>query len=467
MTSLATQPAHIRRSLYASLGGTLFLRVGNGAMGILTGLFLAEKNSEMMQVSPDHPYIISATLVGLLIASLYITELGGSFVSGGLIDKHGPRRYMVFGPLFGAAAMIITTLLHLTPDSPPLQFVLFLVLVLAARLLEGSAAATANPASLAYIAASTTDDAKLRSRMSGLFELATLVGATVGFVFGGRLWDHFGQTAFLLNIAAYLLSAFLFMLADDVKSKPGENGEAHDLKQYVKLVRSPRLRELIPAWFFISGILGVLFNHSTFQLSASRQHRFSEFGSGALVLFPGQTLSHAFTGSQVGMVFGLYGLAFGVGIVLWTFIIPRIRKSTAMIVSGAGMIAASIIIALINHTGPIQDTSTIRLVLVPLMFIAVMIESGFTPAALVYLSDLSELHPENRGMVMGLYSFLYGFGQLAGTAVAGPFADRSGIDGLLLFMALLAGLSMLSVLLLRRDEQVTHQELTPTAPNAA
>src|SRR5579859_5346254 len=114
---------HNKRSLYGALGGTFFLRAGGGVMGILTGLFLAAKNSELGE---NHPFHISATLAGLIIASFFITELLGSFVSGRLIDHHGPRRYMILGPLFGAAAMIFTSLLHLTADSTVLQFYVFL-----------------------------------------------------------------------------------------------------------------------------------------------------------------------------------------------------------------------------------------------------------------------------------------------------------------------------------------------------
>ncbi len=460
----AKPSASDRRSLYAALAGTFFLRAGGGVMGILTGLFLAAKNGEM---GLHHPHHISATLAGLLIASFYLTELGGSFVAGGLIDRHGPRRYMVIGPLFGAAAMIITSLLHLTPQSPTLQFVLFLGLLLSTRLLEGAAAATTNPASLAYIAVYTSNDARLRSRISGYFELATLIGATAGFVFGGRLWDWFGQTAFLLNAGIYLLSALIFLSAHSVKVVPGSHAEKHDLRQYWKLVTSPRLRDLIPAWLAVAAILGVLFNHSTFQLSSARPAGLHEFGERHVVVFPDQTLSHAFSGSQVGIAFGIYAVAFGVGILLWTLILPRMRKSTAMLISSLGVIAASGVIGLINHTGPIQEPSTTRLTLIPLMFVLVMVESGFTPAALVYLSDLSELHPENRGMVMGLYSFLLGFGQLGGTLLAGPFADWQGVDGLLLFMALMALLSIGGVILLRRDEQVTHEGLTASTRRAS
>ncbi len=469
MTQLAESTAHSpqthsARSLYLALGGTFFLRAGGGVMGILTGLFLAAKNTELGGES--HPFHISATLAGIIIASFFITELAGSFVAGSLIDKHGPRRYMVLGPLFGAVAMIVTGFLHLGPDSTYIQFVVFLAMLFAARLLEGASAASANPASLTYIAVVTSGHPNLRSRISGLFELATLLGGIVGIVIGGRLWDRFGQAAFLMNTTLYLISVVFFFSVPLLKVEHKGKSEGHDVKAYRKLLSSPRLRELIPAWIAVSAWLGVLLNHSTFQLSSAKPVGLSEMGERHIINFPGQTLSHAFTGSQVGSAFGVYAVAFCIGILIWSLIIPRIRKSTAMLISGVGVIATSIVIGLINHTGPIDEQSPIRMVLIGLMIIAVIIESGFTPAALIYLSDISELHPENRGMVTGLYSFLLGFGQLLGTIIAGPFADWNGVDGLLIIMGILGLLSIFGVLLLRRDEQATHEGLAPAATEA-
>jgi len=212
----------------------------------------------------------------------------------------------------------------------------------------------------------------------------------------------------------------------------------------------------------------VLFNHATFQLSNGATRVTSEGGGGGMrIPLPGQTLSHAFNGGQVGLVFGLYAVAFGIGIMLWTGIVPRVRKSTIMLISGAGIIVASILIILINHTGLVEETNWLRVPLIIAMLIAVMVESGFTPAALVYLSDISEEHAENRGMVMGLYSFLLGFGQLLGSIIAGPFADKAGVDGLLIFMGILGVISIAGVLLLRRDEMQTHVGLTASGDTKA
>ncbi len=454
--------------LYMALVGTFFLRAGGGIMGILIGLYLAAKDAEMRSGPiPNPSYIIPATLVGIITASFFITELGGSFISGNLIDRHGPKRYMIFGPLFGAIAVFITALLHLQGDSPTSQFVLFLALLFATRLLEGAAGATTNPAALAYIAAYTSGDPKLRSRVSGYFEMATLVGAASGFVFGGVLWDKLGQGAFLADALVYGFSALIFFFGvRNIATAGVEHAESHNLGEYRRLVTAPRLRELIPAWLAISALLGVLFNHATFQLSNAAP-KAGDFVGKSVAPFPGQTLSHAFSGAAVGGVFGLYAAAFGVGIVLWTLIIPRMRKSTIMLIAAGGVILASMLLIAINHTGLIAENSPARSILIPLMLIAVMVESGFTPAALVYLSDISELHPQNRGMVMGLYSFLLGFGQLLGSIIAGPFADAHGVDGLLTFMVILGVISGAGVMLLRRDEIITHAELQPEIVDAA
>src|SRR5215831_18198288 len=181
--STTSHTPYLKRSLYSALGGTLFLRLAGGVMGIMTGLFLAGKNAELIAIGS--PFQISATLAGLIVASYFITELIGSFVSGRFIDRYGPRRYMILGPAFGAVAMIAIGIVQLTPDpwigiivkmcavgrgafctdarfltvTPSLfQFLLFLGLIFAARMLEGASAAAANPASLAYIAAYTSDD---------------------------------------------------------------------------------------------------------------------------------------------------------------------------------------------------------------------------------------------------------------------------------------------------------------------
>jgi len=87
------------------------------------------------------------------------------------------------------------------------------------------------------------------------------------------------------------------------------------------------------------------------------------------------------------------------------------------------------------------------------LLIEVLALSGFTPAALTYLADVTEGFAQDRGSIMGLYSVFLGVGQLLGSASGGYFAQRNGIDGLLLLSALFGGVTAISLLALRRQEQ--------------
>ena len=85
----------------------------------------------------------------------------------------------------------------------------------------------------------------------------------------------------------------------------------------------------------------------------------------------------------------------------------------------------------------------------------------FTPAALAYLAEIAEEQAQDRGSVMGVYSVLLSLGQLSGTALAGPFAERAGFNGLITLTGLLCLIALFTVLLLGRSER--RQRLTPQA----
>ena len=79
--------------------------------------------------------------------------------------------------------------------------------------------------------------------------------------------------------------------------------------------------------------------------------------------------------------------------------------------------------------------------------------SGFTPAALTYLADITEKYVEDRGSIMGLYTVFLGVGQVVGTAVGGVFATRAGIDGLILLSSVFGLITLASLFYLRKSEQ--------------
>ena len=84
-------------------------------------------------------------------------------------------------------------------------------------------------------------------------------------------------------------------------------------------------------------------------------------------------------------------------------------------------------------------------------------ESGFTPAALAYLAEIAE----DRCSVMGVYSVLLSIGHLLGGALAAPFAERLGINGLIILTGLLCLVALFTVMPLAHSERRFSRTLSP------
>ncbi len=80
--------------------------------------------------------------------------------------------------------------------------------------------------------------------------------------------------------------------------------------------------------------------------------------------------------------------------------------------------------------------------------------AGATPAAVGFLSDVSEHYPGRRGVIMGLYSVFLALGQIIGAVVAGVAAEWRGMDGLLIASA---GLLVVAIIPLRRLRAAEHE----------
>src|SRR4029453_6518126 len=91
------------RSLWAVMAGTFTLRFSTGLTGAMLGVYLAKL--------PEHGgEAVQATTLGLLSASFFLSELVLSPAFGILSDRIGHHRVMLFGPVFGAIAVILTGL---------------------------------------------------------------------------------------------------------------------------------------------------------------------------------------------------------------------------------------------------------------------------------------------------------------------------------------------------------------------
>jgi hypothetical protein len=91
------------------------------------------------------------------------------------------------------------------------------------------------------------------------------------------------------------------------------------------------------------------------------------------------------------------------------------------------MLAVTIGLLLLNHVNgyPVQP----RWMLTAAIAALVMVESGFTPAALSLLAGAVG-SGRGRGAAMGIYSFLLSLGALTGSVIAAVAGRRLAIDGL-------------------------------------
>jgi MFS family permease len=445
-------------SLAAVIAGSLVLRIAAQTMSQMLQFYFARISNE------SHP--LSHTTTGLITASFFITELLGSPVFGAMSDRSGRKRVIMLGPLFGAVAVQI----------PAMTMALGLLVV--SRLLAGLSTASSIPATLGYISEATTGRPRLRARIMGLFEITFVGGVAAGAVLGGYLWKFFGSTvmlghfaltgpAFSVNGLVYLVSLAIFAWGLREYGRNGSTATGPDevefaarsrnpaktainvsrnisrqlggrLSRYASILRSPMVWDFVPAWLSVNCILGMWINHSP-RLLVGKDH------------FPGQTLMGAYTEVRFGNGFAVFALIFAAGVLVWSLFIGRYRKTSVMLIAVAGLFVTMLTAYLLNHST--RESNQAVFVLTACLLMGFVTLSGFTPAALTYLADITEKYVEDRGSIMGLYTVFLGIGQVVGTAVGGVLATYAGIDGLILLSTAFGVITLASLLYLRKSEQ--------------
>jgi MFS family permease len=424
------------RSLASCLAGTFVLRGAAGAMGVMIQFYF--------EYIDKNVYAISNTEGGLIIAAFFAAELLGAPIFGAWSDRNGRKLFIILGPLFGALAVQITAM----------TTVIWILII--TRLLEGLSTAANAPATLGYISEATAHSPSLRGRAVGFFEIATVGGMAAGLWLGGRLWSafsapltlgviHLTSPAFAIDGLIYLLSLVILALglrdthmtgAQHV-AQSGAQAIKQTWRRYAVVLTSARVWRFVPAWLAINAVLGVWLNHVGRQLTRSRD-------------FADQLLTGGLTHSQAGSAFALFAVVFAAGILAWGFVLGRMRKTTVMLVGTAGLLAAGAGLLVLNHLPALSSPLSLPLILV--FGGGLLVMSGFTPAALAYLADITEDHVGDRGAIMGLYSVFLGVGQFLGSSLGGPFADWRGMDGVVAASALLGLFAAATVMFLRRTE---------------
>src|SRR6476646_3878924 len=258
------------RSLWAVMAGTFTLRFSTGLTGAMLGVYLAKL--------PEHggPEV-AATTLGLLSASFFLSELVLSPAFGILSDRIGHHRVMLFGPVFGAIAVLLTAV---TTN---------LVLLGGTRILEGASGAASVPSILGFIAMATAGDEVIRGKTSARFEAATLAGLGAGAIVGVKLFEIVGPVAFFFNAVLYGVSFLIyrFGVSDPAGEKAAVAGEHVRVRRYLDLIRTSHVWLLAPTWIAVNAALGVWLSQSVFQLAKGNPK------------FPDQVLMGGFTANQI------------------------------------------------------------------------------------------------------------------------------------------------------------------------
>jgi MFS family permease len=370
------------------------LRIASGASGILVGLYLANLK--------NHGAHLSAGLVGTLSAVSFAAELFASIPMGVASDVMQPRWLMTGGAAVGALAAFLFAASGSTS-------VFFL-----SRLLEGIGAAAIVPALLAYLTDATEGRAALRVRAMSYFELTLLAGLALGGVVAAQLFRVLNSGAFAVVAVVYLACAAILFSSISGRSSRHLANPLEDLKQVLRL---PSIRRLAPVWLCVNSVVGLWLGPTLPFLLTERSTK-AQYLAGIYASSPA---------SVGGLLFG-YSIVFGLGVTVWSFVLPHIRLLTAMRLTLGAMLLVCTGLYLLNHSG--DQSITARWSVGGITALLIMVESGFTPAALAWLAGTLPVQ-SGRGAAMGIYSVLLSVGAIIGSLLAGVLGERYAIDGLL------------------------------------
>lgn len=417
-----TAAGHLKASLIAGIVVGFLLRVAGGAIGTLLVFYLNRVVSGTGKIEPG---VIAAMTVAYFASEFLLAPVFGTWS-----DRIGRKPFLLIGPLIAAAAVQLHPLTTL------------LAVIFVGRVLEGLATSATTPSTLGFLSDVTGSSATLRGRVMGLYEMGSLVGIVLGPFLGGTLWDNFGRDGLRLAALVHLLAAALVFFL--IKESRPHGAEAADgetkgwraqLRAYRGLLSLRTLWHFAPAWIAINGVVGLWLSHIGGILSREKAD-------------PAQLLSGGFSGEQVGHISLAFGIAFILGIAFWSNLYGRLRKTNMMLWSIAATFAVCVVLFGINQRVLGPDGGWW---LLPILFAALFVMSGFTPVALAYLADMTEGRVRDRGTVMGLYSVFLALGNVIGAALGAPLISAFGFNGLLIGTALLATIAVAAVLRLRGE----------------
>ncbi len=449
-----------QRSVFAAIVATLFIRIASRISFVILSFYLGA-------------HFASATIVVMVLETFYLSELVFAPLVGSLSDRLGRKPFLLLAPVLACVAsccMLLAARLfpHPNAEEMNLKLVMLLLIILVGRLLEGASSGMNVPATLGYITDATVGSARLRARVVTAFEIVTVGGLVLAIPLGGKISSTFDTWGFLVVIVIYLVTLVIIVLGVDEsmqrqttlwREKDTYKRPGRSLLEGLAVIRHKRIYTFLPAWFCVNALVGAWTVLITIMLSypnpAADQRQ------------PGQLLYGGFSRMSASLWVGLFALLFLLGMGLWILFLPRLRRTTVMLIGLGGLALMIISLSVINSLGEnprAVPTTELPIIMVMLLLtgLGVLLLSGFTPASLTQMGAIAETLHGQRGAVMGLYSVVLAIGQLLGATIGGFFVDLCGFYGLMLFSVLMGLASLGSVLYMRSH---AHDQLAANAPS--
>jgi MFS family permease len=362
-------------------------RLHVGGLAILYAAMLVSRIGFGIIIILFPVYIIGASDIASAVAiALYpIFEAVSALPVGRFCDVRG--RKLVFAASLCYMAVLLTTL-GLTRN---------LYAVSTIHALMGVGAAGVTVSSLAMI----TDFTATTNRGAGMgtFDFANIGGYAVGLFLGGRFEGYFAADlgdAFFVTGAAVAIS---LLVAIVILREPPHLSRGSDRSLNPFRAIDARTKALLPIWFSITLLLGIVF-----FLPRAFQRAGVAGGATANVLFLGVVI-------------------LGVGSVGFGALSDILGRNKVLLV---GVVGLGGLLVTVGATFP-RGISAIMANL-PVLAAFAILTSALVPTILAGAGDRARA--DMRGSAMGLYSVMLSLGTAAGTIVAGVAHYLRGLPGI-------------------------------------